>query len=153
MQRSRSLRCEKHSIQSAEKSKINDNTYMSLYLSWIEGLTTNQNVIGSNPIRRTNRNRKPPATGAFLLRRHRMDSNLGRGAGVKKTRSVFSPRARTPAGDRSRCVFAKQIRGRSVARSTEHGRHGDGKSSKVFPTVSVNPRRSPEAALCYKMLG
>ena len=24
------------------------------YLSWIEGLTTNQNVIGSNPIRRTN---------------------------------------------------------------------------------------------------
>ena len=23
------------------------------YLSWIEGLTTNQNVIGSNPIRRT----------------------------------------------------------------------------------------------------
>ena len=25
------------------------------YLSWIEGLTTNQNVIGSNPIRRTSR--------------------------------------------------------------------------------------------------
>ena len=24
------------------------------YLSWIEGLTTNQNVVGSNPIRRTN---------------------------------------------------------------------------------------------------
>ena len=30
-------------------------------------------------------NLKPPATGAFLLRRHRMDSNLGRGAGVKRT--------------------------------------------------------------------
>ena len=30
-------------------------------------------------------NLKPPATGAFLLRKHRMDSNLGRGAGVKRT--------------------------------------------------------------------
>ena len=45
---------------------------------------------------------KLPATGAFLLRKHCMDSNLGRGAGVKKTRSVFSPRASTPAGGRSR---------------------------------------------------
>ena len=30
-------------------------------------------------------NLKPPATGAFLLWQHRMDSNLGRGAGVKRT--------------------------------------------------------------------
>ena len=81
------------------------------YLSWIEGLTTNQNVIGSNPIRRTNWNWKPPATGAFLLWKHRMDSNLGRGASVKKTRSVFSERARAPAGGRSRCAFAQQMRG------------------------------------------
>ena len=51
-------------------------------------------------------NLKPPATGAFLLRLHRMDSNLGRGAGVKKTRSVFSPRASPPAGGRSRCGSA-----------------------------------------------
>ena len=28
---------------------------------------------------------KLPATGAFLLRKHRIDSNLGRGAGVKRT--------------------------------------------------------------------
>ena len=43
---------------------------------------------------------KLPATGAFLLRKHRMDSNLGRGAGVKKTRSVFSRgRARRQAGE------------------------------------------------------
>ena len=56
-------------------------------------------------------NLKPPATGAFLLRRHCMDSNLGRGAGVKKTRSVFSPRARTPAGGRSRCGSAQRMRG------------------------------------------
>ena len=56
-------------------------------------------------------NLKPPATGVFLLRRHRMDSNLGRGAGVKKTRSVFSPRASPPAGGRSRCGSAKRMRG------------------------------------------
>ncbi len=36
------------------------------------------------------------------------------GASVKQTRSVFSPRARTPAGGRSRCGFAKQIRGFSA---------------------------------------
>ena len=47
-------------------------------------------------------NLKPPATGAFLLGGRRMDSNLGRGAGVKKTRSVFSPRASPPAGGRVR---------------------------------------------------
>ena len=54
---------------------------------------------------------KLPATGAFLLRKHRMDSNLGRGAGVKKTRSVFSPRASAPAGGRSRCGSAQRMRG------------------------------------------
>ena len=43
---------------------------------------------------------KLPATGAFLLRKHRMDSNLGRGAGVKKTRSVLARgRARRQAGE------------------------------------------------------
>ena len=31
---------------------------MRRYLSWIEGLTTNQNVTGSNPVRRTMRNDK-----------------------------------------------------------------------------------------------
>ena len=45
-------------------------------------------------------NLKPPATGAFLLWQHRMDSNLGRGAGVKKTRSVLARgRARRQAGE------------------------------------------------------
>ena len=56
-------------------------------------------------------NLKPPATGAFLLWQHRMDSNLGRGSGVKKTRSVFSLRASAPAGGRSRCGPAKRMRG------------------------------------------
>lgn len=36
------------------------------------------------------------------------------GASVKQTRSVCSERARTPVGGRSRCVFAKQIRGFSA---------------------------------------
>ena len=36
------------------------------------------------------------------------------GVGVKQMRSVCSERARTPAGGRSRCGFAKQIRGFSA---------------------------------------
>ncbi len=47
--------------------------------------------------------------------------------------------------DRSRCGFAEQIRGRPVARSTERGRTRDGQFNKVFPIVSVNPRRSTAA--------
>ena len=56
-------------------------------------------------------NLKPPVTGAFLFRKPCMDSNLGRGAGVKKTWSVFSPRASAPAGGRSRCGSAQRMRG------------------------------------------
>ena len=38
------------------------------YLSWIEGLTTNQNVTGSNPVRRTSRNENPGrASGSGFL--------------------------------------------------------------------------------------
>ena len=44
----------------------------------------------------------------------RGESNSMQGASVKQTRSVCSERARTPAGGRSRCVFAKQIRGFSA---------------------------------------
>ena len=45
-------------------------------------------------------NLEPPATGAFPLRGHCGDSNLGRGAGVKKTRSVLARgRARRQAGE------------------------------------------------------
>ena len=43
---------------------------------------------------------KPPETGAFPLWGHCGDSNLGRGAGVKKTRSVLARgRARRQAGE------------------------------------------------------
>ena len=69
---------------------------------------------------------KLPATGAFLLRKHRMDSNLGRGAGVKKTRSVFSPRASTPAGGRSRCGSAQRMRGILYAAPFEIKAPGNG---------------------------
>ena len=69
---------------------------------------------------------KLPATGAFLLRKHCMDSNLGRGAGVKKTRSVFSPRASAPAGGRSRCGSAQRMRGILYAAPIELKASGNG---------------------------
>ena len=71
-------------------------------------------------------NLKPPATGAFLLWRYPMDSNLGRGAGVKKTRSVFSPRASAPAGGRSRCGSAQRMRGILYAAPFEIKAPGNG---------------------------
>ena len=45
---------------------------------------------------------------------YRGESNSMQGASVKQTRSVCSERARAPAGGRSRCGFAKQIRGFSA---------------------------------------
>ena len=71
-------------------------------------------------------NLKPPATGAFLLCRRCTDSNLGRGAGVKKTRSVFSPRASAPAGGRSRCGSAQRMRGILYAAPIELEASGNG---------------------------
>ena len=74
---------------------------------------------------------KLPATGAFLLRKHRIDSNLGRGAGVKKTRSVFSPRASAPAGGRSRCGSAQRMRGILYAAPIDFKAPGDGGFSYI----------------------
>ena len=37
------------------------------YLSWIEGLTTNQDVRGSNPLRRTSEHEGPPTWEAFCF--------------------------------------------------------------------------------------
>ena len=69
---------------------------------------------------------KLPATGAFLLCRRCMDSNLGRGASAKKTRGVFSERASTPAGGRSRCGSAKRMRGILYAAPIELKASGNG---------------------------
>ena len=69
---------------------------------------------------------KPPETGAFPLWGHCGDSNLGRGAGVKKTRSVFSPRASPPAGGRSRCGSAQRMRGILYAAPIEIKAPGNG---------------------------
>ena len=71
-------------------------------------------------------NLKPPATGAFLLCRRCMDSNLGRGASAKKTRSVFSERASAPAGGRSRCGSAQRMRGILYAAPIELKASGNG---------------------------
>ena len=87
---------------------------------------------------------KLPATGAFLLRKHRIDSNLGRGAGVKKTRSVFSPRASTPAGGRSRCGSAQRMRGILYAAPIELEASGNGGFSFMATPHGFEPRSRHE---------
>ena len=88
-------------------------------------------------------NLKPPATGAFLLRRHPMDSNLGRGASVKKTRSVFSPRASTPAG-----VFSILIRSISFGETrTSSVSARNGNHSAPSPTARTRRTRKEEASI------
>ena len=58
------------------------NIYFALrrYLSWIEGLTTNQNVTGSNPVRRTRRNENPGRLGGpgfYMWHRCEKDEKVG----------------------------------------------------------------------------
>ena len=88
-------------------------------------------------------NLKPPVTGAFLFRKPCMDSNLGRGAGVKKTRSVFSPRASAPAGGRSRCGSAQRMRGILYAAPIELKASGNGgfSFSETMPGFEPRSRR------------
>ena len=88
-------------------------------------------------------NLKPPVTGAFLFRKPCMDSNLGRGASVKKTRSVFSPRASAPAGGRSRCGSAKRMRGILYAAPIELEASGNGgfSFSETMPGFEPRSRR------------
>ena len=57
---------------------------------------------------------------AFLLLTDTAENRtLCRARALGKRVSVFSPRARTPAGGRSRCGFAKQIRGFSAQRPSQ----------------------------------
>ena len=74
---------------------------------------------------------KLPATGAFLIWEHCGDSNLGRGASVKKTRSVFSERASTPAGGRSRRGSAQRMRGILYAAPIDFRAPGNGGFSYI----------------------
>ena len=85
-------------------------------------------------------NLKPPATGAFLLCRRCMDSNLGRGASAKKTRGVFSERASTPAGGRSRCGSAQRMRGILYAAPIELKASGNGGFSFMATPHGFEPR-------------
>ncbi len=102
-------------------------------------------LAGSSPVARSSKKHKHGSVTlpCFLL--PSAGARTRQGASVKQTRSVYSEQARSPIGDRSRCVFAKQIRGCPVARSMEHRRPRDGQFNKVFPIVSVNPRRSTAA--------
>ena len=87
---------------------------------------------------------KPPETGAFPLRGHCGDSNLVRGASVKKTRSVFSPRASPPAGGRSRCGSAQRMRGILYAAPFEIKAPGNGGFSFMSPLHGFEPRSRRE---------
>ena len=83
---------------------------------------------------------KPPETGAFPLRGHCGDSNLVRGASVKKTRSVFSERASPPAGGRSRCGSAQRMRGILYAAPIELEASGHGGFSFMPSPHGFEPR-------------
>ena len=94
-------------------------------------------------------NLKPPATGAFLLWRHPMDSNLGRGASVKRTRSVRSERASAPAGGRSRRGSAKRMRGILYAAPIELEASGNGGFSFMAASHGFEPRSRREREADY----
>ena len=87
---------------------------------------------------------KPPETGAFLLWQPCMDSNLGRGASVKRTRSVRSERASTPAGGRSRRGSAKRMRGILYAAPIELEASGNGGFSFMATPHGFEPRSRHE---------
>ena len=89
-------------------------------------------------------NLKPPETGAFPLRGPCGDSNLGRGASVKKTRSVFSERASTPAGGRSRRGSAQRMRGILYAAPFELKASGNGGFSFTPASHGFEPRSRRE---------
>ena len=69
------------------------------------------------------------------------------GASVKQTRSVCSERARTPAGGRSRCGFAKQIRGFS-ARTFDSKRMRCYRISACHTPHQRNPKPAENRTLC-----
>ena len=89
-------------------------------------------------------NLKPPATGAFLLWQHPIDSNLGRGASVKRTRSVRSERASAPAGGRSRRGSAQRMRGILYAAPIELEASGNGGFSFMATPHGFEPRSRHE---------
>ncbi len=78
-------------------------------------------LAGSSPVARSNKTSKHGRTASTVLfSSKRRDSNP-RGCERKENAlSVFSERARTPTGDRSRSGFAQRIRGRPVARSNKN---------------------------------
>ena len=86
------------------------------------------------------RRRQAPEAGADLRSKYADVPLPAPSTRVDFGKSGFSrryPRFPGPGhADRSRCGFAKQIRGCPVARSTEHGRHWDGNSTKSSPAAS-----------------
>ena len=93
-------------------------------------------LAGSSPVARSSKKHKHGSVTlpCFLL--PSAGTRTRQGASVKQTRSVCSEQAKAPAGARSRCAFAKQMRRRPVARSINKGRRGDGQFAGVCSTVS-----------------
>ena len=124
-------------------------------------------LAGSSPVARSSKKHKHGSVTlpCFLL--PSAGTRTRQGASVKQTRSVCSEQARSPIGDRSRCGFAKQIRGRPVARSTEHGGFRERQIQPASPLRFPEPgfadrsrcvfakqiRRRPHARSSHKMLG
>ena len=69
------------------------------------------------------------------------------GASVKQTRSVCSERARAPAGGRSRCGFAKQIRGFSAQCPSPEQMRCLSNLSRPCP-APTEPRTAENRTLC-----
>ena len=99
-------------------------------------------LAGSSPVARSRKMHKHGSATlpCFLL--PSAGTRTRQGASVKQTRSVCSEQARSPIGDRSRCAFAKQMRGRPVARSIEQGRFREWRS------ITQNVRLMPAAHTC-----
>ncbi len=94
-------------------------------------------LAGSSPVARSSKKHKHGSVTlpCFLL--PSAGTRTRQGASVKQTRSVCSEQARSPIGDRSRCVFAKQIRRRPVARSIDQGGFWE---KRIQPTLPPLPR-------------
>ena len=79
---------------------------------------------------------------------NRGESNSMQGASVRQTRSVCSERARTPEGGRSRCGFAKQIRGFSAQCPSQISmRCGSGVLPRPRP-INGSPPPAENRTLC-----
>ena len=86
---------------------------------------------------------------AFLLLTDTAENRtLCRARALGKRVSVFSPRARTPAGGRSRCGFAKRTRGFSAQSSNPIQMRCRWDDDRQYPAPTPPPRTAENRTLC-----